>query len=200
MKIAGAILAGGKAERLGGAVKGLLRLPGGMTVVEHLRGEMQAAGFSPMALCAGEHNCYADLGMAVVRDRVPERGPLAGIEAALARFQGYADAVAMVPCDMPRVTAAEFARLRAAFGPERGRIVLAATGAEAWHPLCSIVHIGLLPEITRALEERRLSVHRLWRELGALPVLFQDGFRFANVNTPDDCVRFLGGTDEDGEA
>lgn len=147
MKIAGAILAGGKARRLAGRTKGLLRRADGLTIVEHLRDEMGAAGFSPLALCAGEHNCYADCGMVMVADRVAGRGPLAGIEAALSHCQGTADAVAFAPCDTPQLTRSEFAVLHDAF-TVRGGSVLAATGDGAWHPLCSIIHIGLLPEVT----------------------------------------------------
>ncbi len=199
MRIAGAILAGGAAERLGGRAKGLLRRADGLTILEHLRRELQAAGFGPLALCAGEHNCYADCGMEVVADRVPGRGPLTGIEAALCHYQGTADAVAFAPCDAPRLTRSEFSMLLDAFTSESGS-VFAATSDGTWHPLCCIVHIGLLSEVTRALEEQRLSVNRLWRELGAVPVSFTDHARFANINTPEELAHILGGTDESREA
>ncbi len=186
MRVAFALLAGGRAERYGGRPKGLLRRPDGRTFAEHLLGVASAAGLSPRVVVTNEPGHYLGLGVTVVRDLRPGCGPLGGIEAALAHLAGSCDGVSFLPCDMPGFSAREVAALRDAFVARRAGIVAARTADFSWHPLCSVVHVDMLPPVRAALDRGELAVGRLWRDLGAEPVDFADGTPFLNVNVPSD--------------
>ena len=194
--IAGAILCGGKARRLGGTPKGLITTADGQTIIEYLLGEFAQAGITDPVLLASESTDYGWLKREILPDRIAGLGPLGGIGAALAHFQGKAEAVLFATCDMPRITAAELSKLMAVFRESTAQIVLAETCSIGWHPLCSVVHNGMIDQVDEALNSGKLAVHRLWRELGAEPALFDEEERFVNINTPEDLLRLRGGSEE----
>ncbi len=191
MRIAGAILAGGKASRYAERPKGLLRLPSGETIIERLLEELKKAGVGPCVICANDEGPYAEYGVRVIPDQTPGRGPLAGIQAALYHFKDVADAVLFLPCDTPNITAEEITQLCEQFQHRSDPVVVAETKAVRWHPLCGVVDIGMLDDVTRAVQKAYLGVTRLWRELGATSTRFEDADRFANVNSPSDLATAL---------
>ncbi len=200
-RIAGAILAGGRAKRYGGANKAGLDVGDGRTILEHLVGELAAGGVSDVIVCANDEIARAANvpGLPAVADNRPHLGPLAGVEAALAHFAGRGldgvaqpryDATVLLACDMPGISAAVISALIDAFGTGQARIVVAETANFSWQPLCSVVHNGILADVRAALDAGRLGVQRLWRELGAVGVRFADDRAFFNVNTPEDMARW----------
>jgi len=186
----GAILAGGTASRYGGTAKGLLEVRPGRTIVEHLIEEMSAAGVAEVVIVANTPEPYERFGRKVVPDLRPGNGPLGGIETALMHYGDSRDAVLFCPCDLPGLTRREISRLLAAYRAKPGGVVVAETDDFFWHPLCSVVHNDLLPRVTEALDRGVRSVHELWRQLGAVPVHFDDETPFFNVNTPEDLARW----------
>ncbi len=195
MKIAGAVLAGGKATRYANRPKGLLRLPGGETIIEHLLGEMAAVGVEPRVICANDERLYGDFGVRVIPDLTAGNGPLGGIEAVLVDVASRADAVLFLPCDTPNITAVEIRRLCEEFRHGESGIVFAETEEGTSHPLCCVVHVRLCGEISEAVRGGRLAVIRLWKEFGAARTCFENAGRFANVNVPgefDEIVRDVG--------
>ena len=84
----GAILAGGLATRYGGANKAALDLGDGRTLLEHISGELSAAGVGEVVVCVSAEAARAARagGLKAIPDRRPHLGPLAGIEAALAYY------------------------------------------------------------------------------------------------------------------
>ncbi len=98
-RIAGAILAGGLATRYGGANKAALDLGDGRTLLEHISGELSAAGVGEVIVCASAQAAQAARagGLKAVPDRRPQLGPLAGIEAALAHYAGLSGKCAVEP-------------------------------------------------------------------------------------------------------
>ena len=157
-----AILAGGDARRFGGRDKSALVVDG-RTILER-----QISEFSTLT---------QDL--RVIRredDVVPGCGPLGGLHAALNAARG--DALFLVACDMPFVTAP----LADAVVPRTGR---------GYHPLCAVYGRACLPAVERRLAERRLKMLDLLHELRVREVTADDLGRFgncdrllANVNTP----------------
>jgi molybdopterin-guanine dinucleotide biosynthesis protein A len=101
MTVAAAILAGGRARRLGGAHKGLLPVGGIPMVVRQLR------ALAPLAvervIVANQPEAYAAVaaaeGARVIPDVHPDRGPLAGLEAAL--LATSAPYLLVLACDLP---------------------------------------------------------------------------------------------------
>jgi len=189
-RLAGAILAGGRVTRMGGSPKGLFELARGRSVVGHLIDQMRAAGVSDVLINANETERYARFGLELVPDLRPCMGPLGGIEAVLSHVseRATADGVLFLPCDMPAITACEIRRLMDAFldAPDRVTYARVEGVARPAYPVVCVVPVGLLDEITEAIDCGHLKIGRLWDDLGARTVVFKDGDPFYNVNTSED--------------
>jgi molybdopterin-guanine dinucleotide biosynthesis protein A len=99
--VVGVVLAGGSSRRLGGIPKGL-EIVGGKRSIDRVAEALRAAT-STLVLAANDPDAGSWLpGVAVVADRFPGTGGLAGVDAALA---GGSDIV-VVAWDMPFVTSA----------------------------------------------------------------------------------------------
>jgi molybdenum cofactor guanylyltransferase len=186
MRIVAAILAGGKASRLGGVAKGLLRDDTGVPLIQRLIDQFAAAGIARVILSVN-HNpqAYAQFGKPLVADLHPDAGPLGGIEAALNYLKQDCDSVFFTPCDLPAFSASEIHELLRAHGRRPERIVMAGT-REGEHPLCAVVPVAILPAVSLAIGQRRCGVNRLWRELGVLVVTMEETRPFLNINGPED--------------
>jgi molybdenum cofactor guanylyltransferase len=192
-RIAGAILAGGKAQRLGGIAKGMLRAGGSLSLIERLVVHLLRAGVEEVVIVANDDRPYTNIGCTIVPDGRIEAGPLAGIEAALGYFAGRYDAVLCLPCDMPSLSWKEMSALIAAFADTGGPVVFAQTEDSARHPLCAVVRVDLLDRISAALDHEERAVGELWDRLGGSPVYFDDPSAFVNLNSPDDLDAWLVG-------
>ncbi len=190
--VAGAILCGGKASRFDGKPKGLIILTDGQTIIERLIGEFEQVGIADPVLLTGDCLDYESLNKTMLPDRVADQGPLGGIAAALIHYKDTADAVLFATCDMPCLSANELTKLVGAFQESTAKIVYAETCSFGSHPLCSVVHIGMVDQVNEALDCGNLAVYRLWKELGAQPVSFANEKQFVNVNTPEDLSRLRG--------
>lgn len=186
---AAAILAGGRATRLGGALKPLL-VVGGQRIVDRQLAVLRPL-FDQIVLVANEASPFADVGLPVVADRQPGQGPLAGMDAALAYF-GARDPTATVVClagDMPFLNPALLQHLRDA--PPALAVVPRLAGRP--EPLCARYDQTFAAHARAALTEGRLALHSL---LGQLPVEYleesvlrrfdPDLRSFINVNTAED--------------
>ncbi len=209
-RIAGAILAGGLATRYGGTNKAAMDLGDGRTLLEHISGELSAAGAGEVIVCARSQTAQAARagGLKAVPDHREQLGPLAGVEAALAYYTGLSggqaveplggersvepryDATILLACDMPGITASEISALIDAYRQGQAAIVVAEMPDFSWQPLCSVVHNGILSDVRAALDAGQLGVQSLWRRLGAVGVRFADDRPFFNVNTPEDMARW----------
>jgi len=189
-QLACGILAGGQARRCGGQAKGLLAPVQARTIIDRLIGQVTSAGIARIVIVANGAAAYADCGREITGDLRQGIGPLGGIEAALAHFAGKADAVLILPCDLPGLGADEIRALAGAYAAAQEPIAVAATGKDSWQPLCAIVHIGLLGEISAAIDRGERRAWELWRRLGAAVVDFGRTDAFFNVNTPADLARW----------
>jgi molybdenum cofactor guanylyltransferase len=189
--LAAAILTGGRASRFGGAPKGLLSLPDGTTILSRAVTSLRSAGLHRILLVANDQAPYRHLGLPMAADDQPGCGPLGGIVTALRCWAGQADGVLFLPCDLPGLTAREVKDLAAAFDPPRTLLAAARTANGQWHPLCSVVHVDRAATLTEALKRGERSVWRLWEQLGAKPVSFDDDVPFLNVNTPEDLAEWV---------
>ncbi len=185
MRIAAAVIAGGKATRMGGVVKGLLRDVGGTSIIERLLDQAAAADVTDIVISANEREPYAAFNLPIIADRLANIGPLGGIEAVVTYLARRCDCVLLLPCDLPNVTADEILRLVRAYEASSGRLVVAHT-TEGDHPLCAVVPVSVLDKVRAAIGAGAYGVGRLWRSLDALPVEIDDSARMMNVNTPED--------------
>lgn len=123
-----------------------------------------------------------------IPDRVPDSGPLGGLDAALASARD--DVVVVLACDMPFVTA-PFLDYLLALSAE-GDVVVPRT-ERGYHPLCAVYTRRCHPVVARRLAERRLAMLGVLEEMPARVVEKNEIDRFggaerllANVNTPDE--------------
>jgi molybdopterin-guanine dinucleotide biosynthesis protein A len=109
--IAGIVLAGGQATRMGGVQKALLPL-GGQAIIHHVISRL-APQTGTLAISANaDRERYAALGYPVLADPIPLRGPLGGILAGLDWASSLgATALVSVPGDTPFIPRDLVARL-----------------------------------------------------------------------------------------
>lgn len=126
-----------------------------------------------------------------VADRVPGRGPLGGLHAALHDAKGLGlGGVLLVGCDLPLVTT-ELLTVVASALPG------AAAAAPELHgrieAVCAAWSVGVLPEVERRLEGDDLSLQALFRAVAGVRVEPGPegswGVELTNVNTPGDRER-----------
>lgn len=183
MSDSAAILAGGQATRFGGRDKSALVVDG-RTILDR-----QVAALSSLTtdlLIVGGHLDHASARR--VADLVPGCGPLAGLHAALTEARG--DAVAVVACDMPYVTAPFVAYLFSLLHETGADIVVPRT-ERGYHPLCAVYARACLEPVATRLAERRLKMTDLVADVRTRVVTVEEIARFgdrhrllANVNTP----------------
>jgi molybdopterin-guanine dinucleotide biosynthesis protein A len=188
----GLILAGGRATRMGGGDKGLLRL-GGRTLLERVvdRVSPQVEG---LALNAnGDPARFARFGLPVLADPLPGfPGPLAGVLAGLdwAAAQG-ADDVVSVAADTPFFPPDLVPRLLMARDGAAVPIALAATPGPERHPTFGLWPVALRDDLRAALEGGLRKVVDWTDRHGAASAVFPVGGYdpFFNVNTPEDLAK-----------
>jgi molybdopterin-guanine dinucleotide biosynthesis protein A len=185
-----AIVAGGRAERLGGQPKGLLTV-GGCRIIDRQL-ETLRAEFDRVFLVANDPTPWSGLGLEIVPDRVPGAGPLAGLDAALGALQPGEETVVCVAGDMPFLDPRALALLR---DHPSAEAVVPRVGDRP-DPLFARYHRSCAPVIARALAEGRWKTMALLDELQVAyldePALraLDPSLRFlTNVNTPEDLAR-----------
>jgi molybdenum cofactor guanylyltransferase len=194
-RVAGVILAGGQASRMGGGDKCLLRLRDGGTLLSRI-----VARLAPQVRCLainanGDAARFADVGLAVLADTHVDAGPLAGVLAGMiwARDQGC-DAVVTVAGDTPFFPADLVARLQSgdAGHPVADPVAVAAT--DRVHPVFALWDVGLAPALDAALAQGTRRVGDFTAAQGAQVIRFPVNGPvdpFFNINTPDDLARVL---------
>ena len=176
-----AILAGGRASRFGGRDKSTLVVAGAtilarqLTELSQLTDDIMVVGST---LNAPPH-------VRVIADRVSGAGPLGGLDAALASARD--DAVVVVACDMPFVSARFLASL---LDLVRGVEAVVPLIDSRHHPLCAVYTRQCQERVARRLANGQLTMMGLLDEVRVRVVTARDlpGFDcrrlVANVNTP----------------
>lgn len=191
----GVILAGGRATRMGGSDKALLRL-GGLALLDRVIARLRPQ-VAALALNAnGDPARFAGRGLPVLPDSVADRpGPLAGILAALdwAAGQG-ACRVVTVPADTPFLPPDLTARLLAAADgaapvlaatPGAGQATRSMGGGLVRHPACGLWPTALRGDLRAALAGGVRKVAD-WADGHGARVAAFEGDAFFNVNTLED--------------
>ncbi len=194
-ELAGVILAGGQARRMGGGDKALLPL-GEATVLDCVITRL-APQVAMLALNAnGDPARFSRFGLEVIADDVPGHpGPLAGILAAMdfAAERGFG-AVVTAAADTPFLPLDLVARFNEKAGECGAPIILAATrddeGRLQRHPVFGLWRVSLRNELRAALAQG-LSKVQLWADHhGAAMAEFPAGpvDPFFNINRAEDLV------------
>jgi molybdopterin-guanine dinucleotide biosynthesis protein A len=183
-----AILVGGRATRFGGQDKSALVVDG-RTILDRQVGELSQV-VADLLIVAGKQagrNVQHPQARIVVDD-VPECGPLGGLQAALSACRG--DALFLVACDMPYVTASF---VRFLFSLASAADIVVPRTDRGYHPLCAVYATGCLDRIDDQLAERRLKMGDLMSDATVRVVESDEIERFgsphhllANVNSAAD--------------
>ena len=190
-KVAGtaaAILAGGRAQRMGGALKGLLEVGGRAIMLREVAALAQVA--SEVLVVAGDLDPFraalAGAPVSWVADREPGLGPLAGLDAAFAATT--AGELLVVGCDLPFLDVRLLERVRDA-APDADAVVPRVNGRP--QPLHARYARRIADRVAARLARGTLALVDL---LGELDVAWLDEAElraidpalvgFTNVNTP----------------
>jgi molybdopterin-guanine dinucleotide biosynthesis protein A len=194
-QIAGIVLAGGRATRLGGGDKPLREVRGRPMldhVLERLRPQVSAVAIS----ANGDPSRFAAHRLPILADMGPggQVGPLSGILSGLrwARSEGFGRLLT-VAGDTPFFPIDLGVRLGEAVGGHRNSVGVAASGGRS-HPVFALWPVSLEADLTRFLSRStHLSVAAFIEGHDAISVDFPITTAgdialdpFFNVNTPED--------------
>lgn len=184
--LAAAILAGGRARRLGGVNKGALPLGSSVIVDRQLAAIRHVAGH--VFVVGRPAEAWSARGLTVVPDDLPECGPLGGIYTAIRHSP--CDRTLVVACDLPFLSPALLERLAS----ETADAVVPRS-ARGLEPLCAIYARACLAEIRARLDRGELAASVLPSGVRVIEIGQEltagdpDGRLFLNVNTPHDYER-----------
>lgn len=189
--IAGVVLAGGLARRMGGGDKGL-RLLGGRPVLDHVIARVKPQVTDLAINANGDTGRFADWRLPVVPDPIADNpGPLAGVLAGLdwaAVAVPGATHVASFPCDAPFVPLDLVARLAEVL-VEQGADMACARSDGRNHPVVGLWPIASRAELRAALVDEAVRKVDIWTARYRLATANFDATAadpFFNANDPDD--------------
>ncbi len=170
--------------------KALLDLQG-KPFIQHVAETLQQV-LAEVIVITNDRSEYAFLGLPIYEDIYKQRGPLAGIHAALVAAKE--DAVFIVPCDTPFLSPAliQFVLSRAHKGD-----VTVVLGGNSLEPLCGVYRQRCLPVIEQELQRGQYSVRDCLKKLQTsivsppLDLQHARAHPLMNINTPEDYARCL---------
>jgi molybdenum cofactor guanylyltransferase len=184
-----AILAGGRARRLGGQIKATLPVGGTAILTRQLR-VLGALGVVPVVI-ANDPAPFDGFNLTVVPDRLTRAGAAGGLYTALA--QATAPHVIVLAGDLPFVSAAFLDHL-VSLRHDADAVVPRDTGG--WHPLCACYSRHLAAGLAQRIERGQLRIADALSDWHVRAVESEETARFdhdgallMNVNTPDDYER-----------
>jgi molybdopterin-guanine dinucleotide biosynthesis protein A len=189
----GLVLAGGLARRMGGGDKARIRI-GGKTILERVLARLSAQCEAVILNANGDPARFADTGLPVVPDSVPDfAGPLAGILAGLDWAAVHAPDIAdvvSVPGDCPFLPPDLVARLAAA--RQTAGLPLACARSGDWrHPVLGLWPVAMREDLRHALVEEQLRKIETWTARHGVAIADWPATPvdpFFNVNTPEDAA------------
>lgn len=185
--LTGVILAGGRAERMGGRDKGLLTLAGEPLIAHGIR-RLRPQVAELLISANRNQEIYQQLGCRIISDdNSGFRGPLAGILAALrAAKTGY---VLTAPCDSPLLPPDYAQRMWAAL--EREQATASVGFSEGWwQPVFALLPVSVQDDLADYLATGAGNAARWLQRHRPTAVEFPDRpLLFRNINTPDDLAQ-----------
>ena len=187
--IAGVILAGGLARRMGGGDKGLLQL-GGKAILDHVIDRLKPQTEALIINANGEPSRFAAYGLPVVPDSIEgSAGPLAGVLAGLdwAAERDFSHIVTAAT-DTPFFPRDLVARFQVAV-KQQGTDLAVAASQGRHHPVFGLWPCALRQDLRNAVGEegiRKVDEWTLRHRLAVAHFEARDYDPFFNANRPDD--------------
>jgi molybdopterin-guanine dinucleotide biosynthesis protein A len=187
-QITGLILAGGRAQRMGGIDKGLIHFHD-KPLIEFAISRLKSQVGSILINANRNITKYASYGYPVILDEMLDfSGPLAGFSAGLKTCN--TPYLLTSPCDSPLLPIDLGIKLAAEM--ERGDFQLVyASSKEAngkiWaQPVFCLMHVNLQESLNAFLQKGDLKIDGWFKEVRSSTVVFDDPQAFTNVNTPEE--------------
>jgi molybdopterin-guanine dinucleotide biosynthesis protein A len=187
-QITGLILAGGRAQRMGGIDKGLipfLQKPLIESTIARLKPQVH------QIIINANRNItkYAVYGYPVAMDETPDfSGPLAGFAVGLKNCK--TPYLLTCPCDSPLLPTDLASKMTQEMEKGDFQLVYASSkdnSGQVWaQPVFCLMRSDVLPCLEAFLAKGDLKIDRWFKELRNSTVVFDDGQAFTNVNTPEE--------------
>lgn len=179
--ISALVLAGGRATRMGGQDKGLIKL-GRETITARITRQL-APQVDEIIISANRNlELYAALGYAVVSDNYGDyQGPLAGMAAGFSHIRNQWMLTA--PCDGPFI-ANDYARQMLSQAKHDSSRIVVATDGNRLQPVYALIHRKLAPSLNEYLLSGGRKIDLWYAQHGYSEVAFSDHEMFTNINTP----------------
>lgn len=191
----GAILAGGRARRLGGLNKaGLTLLPDRASMLDRLVTRLSHV-VDRTVIIANDADRFRSAGVPVIGDLAPEGGALGALYTAV--HSATTEWTLVVACDMPFVSEPLLAHL---VDVGRTADIAIPRTARGYEPLCATYSRRSASELLRLIDEKRFRLSDVARipglnvrEVGRdeLNIFGPEEVLFFNLNTPEDRARAI---------
>ena len=186
--ITGLILAGGRAQRMGGIDKGLIPFHD-KPLIESAIAKLKPQTQSIIINANRNLTKYAGYGYPVIMDETPAfSGPLAGFSVGLRACK--TPYLLTAPCDSPLLPNNLAQKLSAEMEREDFQLVYASSkeaDGKVWaQPVFCLMRANLQDSLASFLLKGDLKIDRWFKELRSSTVIFDDPQVFANVNTPEE--------------
>lgn len=185
------VLCGGKSRRMG-RPKAFLPYQG-TTMIGHVLGKVRDL-FSEVFIVANEPDNYEDLGVDVVKDILPYRGPLGGILSGLLVASNQYSFV--IACDMPLV---DKRLIREMTATRHGNDVVVLAHDLGVEPLLGVYSKNCIKPLEESLFAGNLSLQEFLSGLKAQTYSYNPDYSnddlpaFFNINTPQDYSKVIMG-------
>lgn len=182
--ITGLILAGGRARRMGGVDKGLVRV-GNKPMIAHVVARLRPQVINLIINANRNHSKYRRWAEIVVADNIGlYDGPLAGMASGLTMAE--TEFVLTVPCDSPLLPSDLATRLYYRLTTEQARVAVASDG-DRIQPVFALLRRELAPSIVSFLQQGERKIDKWFAQHDTVTVDFSDKPEtFLNINTAED--------------
>ncbi len=184
------ILAGGRASRMRGRDKALVKIDGIPIIKRQIK--ILADIFKTVIVVTDNTRRYRLKGVKIIRDIIPEKGPLGGIYSGLLASDSFYNFV--IACDMPFIN--ERLVKYMIKNIKNFDIFLPKIGNK-FHPLCGIYSKNCISVIRQGLTQDRLKVSDIFSKSKVkfiskkkLQSFDKKLFCLENINTPEDIKKY----------
>ena len=195
--ITGLVLAGGRAQRMGGIDKGLIPFKG-IPLIESALERLKPQVHTILINANRNHSIYSSYGYPVLADEDDSfSGPLAGFVAGLKACK--TPYLLTVPCDSPLFPLDLANQLVDSLKTNQVKIGYASsqdTAGKIWaQPVFCLMHKDLLGSLKIFIESGERKIDRWFAQENACSVPFANEKAFTNANTPEELAQLESLTD-----
>jgi len=186
--ITGLILAGGRAQRMGGIDKGLIPFHG-KPLIESAISRLKPQVSTILINANRSITKYSHYGYPVLMDETPDfSGPLAGFSVGLKHCK--TPYLLTSPCDSPLLPTDLAEKMAHQLEDDDLELVFASSkedDGKTWsQPVFCLMKSDLQDSLNAFLSKGDLKIDRWFKELRSATVVFENAQAFANVNTPEE--------------